>query len=160
MVTAQPGGQHEGAVPFLHCGFAYLTCVGEPFPNLLPNRFSTRSGSAAPARGPRRVSRRYPMTLNRQDGLGAVHAGVANRGREIAGAFLPGRPRVGAVRLQEGPPLARPNWVGWTAYLLGWTASLSFCAGLFGLAVSPALEVAVPRWFILTYGVGCPLLAL
>jgi hypothetical protein len=100
------------------------------------------------------------MTLNRQDGLGAVPVGVANRGREMAGAFLPGRPRVGAGRWQEGPPLARPVRAGWTAYLLGWTASLSFCGGLFGLAVSPALEVAVPRWFILAYGIGCPLLAL
>ena len=98
------------------------------------------------------------MTLNRQDGLDAVHVGVANRGREIAGAFLPGRPRVGAVRWQEGPSSGPPELGG--LVLLAWTATLSFCGGLFGLAVSSAFEVAVPRWFILAHGVGCTLQAL
>jgi len=99
------------------------------------------------------------MTLNRQDGL-AVHVGVAYRRRELAGAFLPGRPRVEAVRWQEGPSSGPPELSGLDSYLLAWTATLSFCGGLFGLAVSSALEVAVPRWFILAYGVGCALLAL
>ena len=60
----------------------------------------------------------------------AVQVGVANRGHELVGAFL------------------------------AWTATLSFCGGLFGLAVSPAFEVAVPRWFILAHGGCCALLAL
>jgi hypothetical protein len=44
--------------------------------------------------------------------------------------------------------------------LLGCLVSLSFCAGLIGLAVSPAFALAVPRWFIFTYGITCSLLAL
>jgi hypothetical protein len=100
------------------------------------------------------------MTLNRQDGLDAVHVGVANRGREIARAFLPGRPRVGAERWQEGPSSGPPELSGLNSCLLAWTAALSVIGGLIGLAVSPAFEVAVPRWFILAYGVGCALQAL
>jgi hypothetical protein len=72
------------------------------------------------------------MTLNRQDSL-AAQVGAANRGREIAG----------------------PD-----SYLLAWTATLSFCGGLFGLAVSSTFEVAVPRWLILACGAGCALQAL
>jgi hypothetical protein len=100
------------------------------------------------------------MTLNRQDGLDAVQVGVANRGREIAGAFLPRRPRVGAVRWQEGSSSDPAELGGLGSHLLAWTAALSFCGGLLGLAVSPAFEVAVPRSFILAYGVGCALQAL
>jgi hypothetical protein len=37
---------------------------------------------------------------------------------------------------------------------------VSFGFGLSGLAVSPVFEVAAPRWFILSYGAACALLAL
>jgi hypothetical protein len=53
-----------------------------------------------------------------------------------------------------------PEWCGLALYLLAWTVPLGFCTGLFGLAVSPAFEVVVPRWFILAHGVGCVLVAL
>jgi hypothetical protein len=43
---------------------------------------------------------------------------------------------------------------------LGCIVSVSFCAGLIGLAVSPAFAVAVPRWVILAYGGCCALVAL
>ena len=100
------------------------------------------------------------MTLNHQDGFHAGHVGVAYRRHEIVEAFLPGRPRVEGVRWQEGPSSGPPELGRLGSYLLAWTAALSFCGGLFGLAVSSAFEVAVPRWFILAYGVGCALLAL
>jgi hypothetical protein len=100
------------------------------------------------------------MTLNHQDDLAAVQVGVAYRRREIVGAFLPGRPRVKAVRWPEGPSSGPPELSGLDSYLVAWTATLSFCGGLFGLAVSSTFEVAVPRWFILAYGIGCALLAL
>src|SRR5262249_14865748 len=129
-------------------------CRSTPCSAAFPRTERPRSGCA-----PRRAPRRYPMTLNRQDGL-AVHVGVAYRRRELAGAFLPGRPRVEAVRWQEGPSSGPPELSGLDSYLLAWTATLSFCGGLFGLAVSSALEVWVPRCFILAYGVGCALLAL
>jgi len=99
------------------------------------------------------------MTLNRQDGL-AVHVGVASRRREIVGAVLPGRPQMEVVRWQEGPSSGPPELGGPDGYLLAWTATLSFCRGLFGLAVSSADEVAVPRWSILAHGVGCAFLVL
>jgi hypothetical protein len=38
--------------------------------------------------------------------------------------------------------------------------ALAYCSGLVGLAVSPAFEVGVPRWFILAYGGSCALAAL
>ena len=100
------------------------------------------------------------MTLNHQDGFHAGHVGVAYRRHEIVEAFLPGRPRVEGVRWQEGPSSGPPELGRLGSYLLAWTAALSFCGGLFGLAVSSAFEVAVPRWFILAYGVGCALLTL
>jgi hypothetical protein len=51
----------------------------------------------------------------------------------------------------------RPEWRGLALYLLAWTVPLGFCSGLFGLAVSSAFEVVVPRWLILAYGGGCVL---
>jgi hypothetical protein len=54
----------------------------------------------------------------------------------------------------------RPEWGGLALYLLTWTVPLGFCAGLFGLAVSSAFEVVVPRWLILGHGVACVLVAL
>jgi hypothetical protein len=36
----------------------------------------------------------------------------------------------------------------------------TFCSGLFALAVLPYHGVAVPRWLILAYGLGCVLMAL
>jgi hypothetical protein len=47
-----------------------------------------------------------------------------------------------------------------SGYLLAWAVPLWFCLGLVGLAVSPWLGVAVPRWLILIWGAGCALLAL
>ena len=44
-------------------------------------------------------------------------------------------------------------------YLLAWASALFYCGGLFCLAVLPH-GVAVPRWLIFAYGVGCALLAL
>src|SRR5262249_38995063 len=58
-------------------------------PGGVPRTERPRSGWA-----PRRVSRRYPMPLNRRDGLDAVHLGVACRRREVVGALLPARPRL------------------------------------------------------------------
>ena len=50
---------------------------------------------------------------------------------------------------------------GWrSGYLFAWTSALSFGSGLCALAVAPAFDVTVPRWFILVYGVACALLAL
>jgi hypothetical protein len=37
---------------------------------------------------------------------------------------------------------------------------VGLCSGRFGLAISPAFEVMVPRWLILTHGLGCALVAL
>jgi hypothetical protein len=79
--------------------------------------------------------------------------------REFVGAFLPGRPQVVPVRWQEGLSSGPHQLGGLDGYLMAWAAALSFCGGLFGLAVSPALEVAVPRWFILAYAAGCAVLA-
>src|SRR5262249_38306946 len=63
--------------------------------------------------------------------------------------------------LLAGRPLVvGPGRGGLGGYLLAWTVPLSFCSGLCGLAVSPAFEVAVPRWSILGYGAACALLAL
>jgi hypothetical protein len=53
-----------------------------------------------------------------------------------------------------------PGRGGPGGYLLAWTGPLSFCAGLFVLALLPPLGVAVPRWLILAHGVGSALLML
>jgi hypothetical protein len=39
-------------------------------------------------------------------------------------------------------------------------AALSFCSGLFGLAVLPLFHLEAPRMLILAYGISCTLLAL
>jgi hypothetical protein len=49
---------------------------------------------------------------------------------------------------------------GLGSYLLAWTVPLSFCSGVFALAVLSRYGVAVPRWFALAYGAGCVVLAL
>jgi hypothetical protein len=65
------------------------------------------------------------------------------------------------MKFFAGRPLfVKRERVSLGGYLLGWTAPLSFCAGLCGLAVSSAFEVAVPRWSIVGYGAACVLLAL
>src|SRR5262249_9663886 len=89
-----------------------------------------RTQRPRPACAPRRVARRYAMTLTHQDGFHAGHVGVAYRRHEIVEAFLPGRPRVEAVRWQEGPSSGPPSSGGLRSYLLAWTAALSFCGGL------------------------------
>jgi hypothetical protein len=77
------------------------------------------------------------------------------------GAWGAGERSAAPAKLLAGRPLCvKPEWLGLGGYLLGWTAALSFCSGLCGLAVSSAFEVAVPRWFILAYGAACALLAL
>jgi hypothetical protein len=53
-----------------------------------------------------------------------------------------------------------PEPSGLSGFVLAGTVPLWFCSGLVGLAVAPPLGVAVPRWLILAYGVGCALLAL
>jgi hypothetical protein len=61
--------------------------------------------------------------------------------------------------LPEAPCDVAPEAGELAGYLLAGTAPLAFCSGLVGLAVSPAFEVALPRWLILASGVGCALLA-
>jgi hypothetical protein len=98
------------------------------------------------------------MTLNRQDGLETVHVGVANRGRDSALTFL--RTDCSQSRTSRQEDLTLPTeWGQPAGYLLAGTAALAFCCGLLGLAVSSPFDVAVPRWLILAYGVGCALLA-
>src|SRR5262249_5590140 len=50
--------------------------------------------------------------------------------------------------------------VGLSRYLFASTGAAAFCSGLCGLAVTSLCETAVPRWFILAYGVSCVLLSL
>jgi hypothetical protein len=68
----------------------------------------------------------------------------------------PGR----AASSPERPLSFRLERSGLAGYLLAWAAALAYCSGLVGLAVSPAFEVGVPRWFILACGGGCALAAL
>jgi hypothetical protein len=98
------------------------------------------------------------MTLNRHDNP-TVHVGVANRGRESAGAFLRTDGSQPRTSRQEG--LTLPTECGRLAgYLLAWAVPVAFCSGLVGLAVSPLLEVAVPPRLILAHGIDCSLVAL
>jgi hypothetical protein len=92
------------------------------------------------------------MTLNRQDGL-AVQV------RASAETFL--RTHCPQLRnsLPEAPFAVAPEAGELAGYLLAGTAALAFCCELLGLAVSSPFDVAVPRWLILAYGVGCALLA-
>jgi hypothetical protein len=50
--------------------------------------------------------------------------------------------------------------VGLGGYVFALTGAAAFCSGLCALAVTSVFEVAVPRWFILAYGVSCVLLLL
>jgi carboxymethylenebutenolidase len=86
--------------------------------------------------------------------------GLVDRVRAIAGTSLPGHCPGPRAFGEDDPPSPPPDPGGLSGYLLAWTAPLSFCGGLVGLAVLPALEVTVPRGAILGYGVGCALLAL
>jgi hypothetical protein len=56
--------------------------------------------------------------------------------------------------------IVEPEPFGLGGYLVAWTARLSFCWGLCGLAVSPAFEVLGPRWFIVAHGTAFVLMAL
>jgi hypothetical protein len=97
------------------------------------------------------------MTRNRQDGL-TVHIGVAKSERLMTGPLPSTRcPRAGTW--QDRPLSRAPEWVGLAGFVLACLVLPAFCLGLFALAMLPSLEVAVPRWLILTYGAGCVLLA-
>jgi hypothetical protein len=50
--------------------------------------------------------------------------------------------------------------VGLGKYVFVSAGAAAFCSGLCGLAVTSVFETAVPRWFILAYGVSCVLLSL
>jgi hypothetical protein len=98
------------------------------------------------------------MNLNRQHGLDAVNVGVANRGRDSAETSP--RTYCPQPRTSRQEDLTLPTeWSRPAGYLLAGTVPLVFCSGLVGLAVSSSFEVAVPRWLILAYGLGCALLA-
>jgi hypothetical protein len=96
------------------------------------------------------------MTLECQHGI-AVQGGVAKRGRESTGTFLPTHCPQPRTFLQDDLSLP-PEWGALAGAVLACAVPLAFCSGLIGLAVSSRFEV--PRWLILVYGVGCVLLAL
>jgi hypothetical protein len=84
------------------------------------------------------------LSFGNQDSLGADHFDLAACCPETR-SFWP-----------DGPSSGPPRLVG---YWLVWASALSYCVGLFSLAVLPAQGVAVPRWLILAYGIGCALVA-
>jgi hypothetical protein len=114
--------------------------------NLNPRRFTVQRLSRA-------------LTLNGQDCPDAVHLGLGDSVPKIARDFLPTRrPEARALR-QEGSSSGPHRQSGLGGYLLTWASALFYCGGLFCLAVLPPCGLAVPRWLILAYGVGCALLA-
>jgi hypothetical protein len=77
--------------------------------------------------------------------------------------FRPGEriaPNRAAARPVERCLVVAPLWGGQVGFLIACTAALSFCSGLCVLAVSSAIEMAVPRWAILAYGAACAMQAL
>jgi hypothetical protein len=50
--------------------------------------------------------------------------------------------------------------VGLGRYVFASIGAAAFCSGLCGLAITSVREIAVPRWFILAYGISCVLLSL
>jgi hypothetical protein len=113
--------------------------------NLNPRRFTVQRLSRA-------------LTLNGQD-CPDVHLGLADSLPKIARDFLPTRrPEARALR-QEGSFSGPHRQSGLGGYLLAWASALFYCGGLVCLAVLPACGLAVPRWLIFAYGVGCALLA-
>jgi hypothetical protein len=71
--------------------------------------------------------------------------------------FLPTRCPEARGSWQEGSSSGAHGQSGLGGYLLAWASALSYCGGLFCLAVLPRHAVAVPRWLIFAYGVGCAL---
>ena len=94
------------------------------------------------------------------DRRAAVQVGLNDGALEVAGMFVltrcPGRSTSWPGGLLSLPPEPK----GPEGFLLAWTAALSFCSGLFGLAVLPLFHLEAPRWLILAYGVSCALQAL
>jgi hypothetical protein len=99
------------------------------------------------------------LTLNGQDRLDAIRLGLADSVPKIAGDFLPTRCPEARAFWREGSSSGPPGVGAPGGYLLAWPSALSYCGGLFCLAVLPPHGVAVPRWLIFAYGVGCALLA-
>jgi hypothetical protein len=105
--------------------------------------------------------------MNTTTNLFDIGSMVTRGAKELGGLASP-RFRIGGrsnVSLAEDLAARRPlfvemEWYGLGGYLFAWTATLSFCWGLCGLAISPTFEVLVPRWFMLAYGTACVLMAL
>src|SRR5262245_49133026 len=114
----------------------------------------TRRASGAAAFGPN-IGGTMNTMLCQHDVGWKVTRGAGGAGARPAA--LPGpHPRPGDRTMSSltGNPLAGrplvagPGRGGLGAHLLAGAVALAFCSGLCGLAVSPAFEVAVPRWFI------------
>ena len=99
------------------------------------------------------------LTLNGQDCPDGVHLGPAESVPKMARDFLPTRCPTARAPWQEDSSSGPQRQSGLAGYLLAWASALSYCEGLFYLAVLPPCGVAVPRWLIFAYGVGCVLLA-
>jgi hypothetical protein len=133
----------------------------DPLPDATP-RPAPRGGFRRAGAGADRADGRQDsgvLILNGRDVRSAVHFGAADCMREIAEA-VPLRLPAWRPPLLVGPFSLPPELGGLGACLLACAAVLSFCSGLFWLAVLPLLGVEVPRWCILAYGIGCTLLAL
>ena len=114
--------------------------------NLNPRRFTVRRLSRA-------------LTFNGQDYPDGGHLGLADSESKIVRDFLLTRCPTARAPWQEDSSSGPQRQSGMAGYLLAWASALSYCGGLFYLAVLPPCGVAVPRWLIFAYGVGCALLA-